>query len=128
MAGGSFGRKMEADAAVQAAIIAREMNRPVQLLWSRAEDIIHDRPRAPAHVRMEAKLGRGGYIDAWLAQVAATAALNQLWARLADGAVPPEAAESAGTTTDKAAISGMILTYIHKSNECAEGPASTGQC
>src|SRR3546814_1794865 len=40
MAGGSFGRKMEADAAVQAAIIAREMNRPVQLLWSRAEDII----------------------------------------------------------------------------------------
>src|SRR3546814_5566233 len=48
MAGGSFGRKMEADAAVQAAIIAREMNRPVQLLWSRAEDIIHDRPRAPA--------------------------------------------------------------------------------
>src|SRR3546814_8828550 len=34
MAGGSFGRKMEADAAVQAAIIAREMNRPVQLLRS----------------------------------------------------------------------------------------------
>src|SRR3546814_11953412 len=70
MAGGSFCRKMEADAAVQAAIIAREMNRPVQLLWSRAEDIIHDRPRAPAHVRMAAKLGRGGYIDAWLAKVA----------------------------------------------------------
>src|SRR3546814_8467908 len=45
-----------------------EMNRPVQLLWSRAEDIIHDRPRAPAHVRMAAKLGRGGYIDAWLAE------------------------------------------------------------
>src|SRR3546814_11150004 len=61
MAGGSFGRKMEADAAVQAAIIAREMNRPVQLLGSRAEDIIHDRHLAPAHVLMaRSEEQRGG--------------------------------------------------------------------
>src|SRR3546814_6955544 len=102
MAGGSFGRKMEADAAVQAAIIAREMNRPVRLLWSRAEDIIHDRPRAPAHVSMAAKLERGGYIDAWLATVAAPAALTQLWARTANGALPHEAGESAGHRREKA--------------------------
>src|SRR3546814_10323780 len=106
MAGGSFGRKMEADAAVQAAILAREMNRPVQLLGSRAEDIIHDRPRAPAHVRMAAKLGRGGYIDAWMAKVAAPAALTQLWVRIANGALQHEAVESDGTKTEKAAIYG----------------------
>jgi isoquinoline 1-oxidoreductase beta subunit len=45
-AGGSFGRKMEADAAVQAALISRKAKVPVQLQWSRSEDIIHDRPRA----------------------------------------------------------------------------------
>ncbi|MBK5265265.1 MAG: xanthine dehydrogenase family protein molybdopterin-binding subunit [Alphaproteobacteria bacterium] len=111
LAGGSFGRKMEADAAVQAAIIAQEMGRPVQLLWSRAEDIMHDRPRAPAHARMAAKLGRGGYIEGWLAKIAAPAAMTELWARMADGALPHEAMEKAADKTERAAISGALPPY-----------------
>src|SRR3546814_10127240 len=102
------------------------MNRPVQLLVSRAEAIIHGRPRAPAHVRMAAKLGRGGYIDAWLAKVAAPAALTQLWARIANGALPHEAVESAGTTTEKAAISGMIPPYNLGSIAIDHHPAAVG--
>lgn len=111
LAGGSFGRKMEADAAVQAAIIAQEMNRPVQLLWSRAEDIIHDRPRPPAHARLEAKLGRGGFIEGWSAKIAVPSALSELWKRVADGVLPHEARESTGATAERAAISGLVPPY-----------------
>lgn len=111
MAGGSFGRKMEAEAAAQAAIISREMGRPVQLLWSRAEDIIHDRPRAPAHARMAARLGRGGVIEGWSAKVAAPAALTQLWRRIADGDLPHEAIAATAGEAERAAVAGLLPPY-----------------
>ncbi|MBB4641191.1 xanthine dehydrogenase family protein molybdopterin-binding subunit [Rhizorhapis suberifaciens] len=111
LAGGSFGRKMEAEAAAQAAVISREMNRPVQLLWSRAEDIIHDRPRPPAHARMAAKLGRGGFIEGWSAKVAAPSTLTETWARMADGVLPHEARARGGRTAERAAISGLVPAY-----------------
>lgn len=110
-AGGSFGRKMEAEAAVQAAIISRETNRPVQLLWSRAEDVIHDRPRPPAHARLAAKLGRAGFVEGWSAKVAVPSALTETWARMADGALPHEARAKGYATAERAAISGLVPPY-----------------
>ena len=110
-AGGSFGRKMEAEAAVQAALIARDAKAPVQLQWSRSEDIIQDRPRPPAKARMAARLGRGGLIQGWLAKVAAPAALAQSWARLGKGDSPAEAIAATARTADRLAVSGMDSPY-----------------
>ncbi|MEC3948599.1 xanthine dehydrogenase family protein molybdopterin-binding subunit [Sphingobium sp. HWE2-09] len=110
-AGGSFGRKMDWDVGVQAALLAREMQRPVQLLWSRLEDVIHDRPSAPAHARMAAKLGRNGAIEGWLAKVAAPCAMTQTWARIADGALPHEAAADAADKATRLAVAGMAPPY-----------------
>jgi isoquinoline 1-oxidoreductase beta subunit len=110
-AGGSFGRKMDFEAGVQAALIAQEFGKPVQLMWSRLEDTIHDRPRAPAHARMSAKLGRGGTIEGWQAKVAAPAALTETWYRIADGALPHEAVKKAARKADRLAVSGMTTPY-----------------
>ncbi|MET0364020.1 MAG: molybdopterin cofactor-binding domain-containing protein, partial [Sphingobium sp.] len=110
-AGGSFGRKMEADAAVQAALIARRMKAPVQLQWSRSEDVIHDRPRAPARAKMIAKMGRGGVIEGMQAKVAAPAALAQLWRRIGHGEDVATAIEATATTADRLAISGLDTPY-----------------
>ncbi|RJG55593.1 xanthine dehydrogenase family protein molybdopterin-binding subunit [Sphingobium terrigena] len=110
-AGGSFGRKMDWDVGVQAALIARGMGRPVQLLWSRLEDVIQDRPSAPAHARMAAKLGRNGAIEGWLAKVAAPCAMTQTWARIADGALPHEAAAASADKATRLAIAGMVPPY-----------------
>ncbi len=46
-AGGSFDRRLEHDQAIEAALIAREIGRPVQLVWSRWQEQLVLRPRPP---------------------------------------------------------------------------------
>ncbi|HEX7741648.1 MAG TPA: molybdopterin cofactor-binding domain-containing protein, partial [Sphingobium sp.] len=125
-AGGSFGRKMDFEAGVQAALIARDVGRPVQLLWSRLEDVIQDRPSAPAHARMAAKLGRNGAIEGWLAKVAAPCAMTQTWDRIAHRKLPHEAARDAGDASTRLAVAGMALPYALPNWAVDHFPVDTG--
>jgi len=71
--GGGFGRKVEVDCIVQAALIARAIKRPVQLIYSRAEDFAQDKFRPAAAARMRAQLeptAAGQRVAAWGARVA----------------------------------------------------------
>ena len=72
--GGGFGRKAEVDVCVQAALIARDAGRPVQLIWSREEDMAHDMYRPPAKARMRAKLSPDKRIAALDCTIAVPAA------------------------------------------------------
>lgn len=80
--GGAFGRKIEHDAAVQVAIIARRMNRPVQLTWSREEETRSDYFRPAARGRLTAKLAPDNTIAAWHTRIAAPATNNQMFQRI----------------------------------------------
>ena len=102
LAGGGYGRKLETRAVVQAALLAKAVKRPVQLVWSRSEESANDTFRAPARAAMTARLGEGGHILGWQARIAAPesgSALadrfgSQAIGRLAapvDGAIPPYA-------------------------------------
>jgi isoquinoline 1-oxidoreductase beta subunit len=86
LAGGSFGQNLEPIVAQQAALIAREVGKPVQLTWSRGETSSHDRFRAPAAARMTARLGANGAVTGWLAKIAAPASGHELADRLIGGA------------------------------------------
>lgn len=79
--GGGFGRGLDAEAAVQVAILAQRVKKPVQLMWSRTEDIVRDRFRPPARARLTARLG-AGRIDALLTKIAVPAYGNEVAARL----------------------------------------------
>jgi isoquinoline 1-oxidoreductase beta subunit len=70
LVGGGFGRKAEVDACVQAALIAAEVERPVQLIWTREEDTRHDKFRPAAKARMRAKLSADKKVAAWDARIA----------------------------------------------------------
>ena len=125
-AGGSFGRKMDFEVGIQAALIAKEVGRPVQLLWSRLEDVIQDRPSAPAHARMAAKLGRNGAIEGWLAKVAAPCAMTQTWGRIAHRKLPHEASRDAADASTRLAVAGMELPYALPNWAVDHFPADVG--
>jgi isoquinoline 1-oxidoreductase subunit beta len=81
--GGGFGRRSEMDVVVQAAAIARQLpGTPVQLLWSREEDMQHDVYRPMALSRFRCTLDRGGRIDAWVNRVVSQSCTGELTARL----------------------------------------------
>jgi isoquinoline 1-oxidoreductase subunit beta len=59
--GGGFGRRLEVDFVAQAVKVAMACGgRPVQLLWSREEDMTHDYYRPMQVARMEATLDKSG--------------------------------------------------------------------
>jgi len=65
--GGAFGRRLNVDFSVEAALLAKALDGPaVQLLWSREDDLRHDFYRPCALHRLSARLdGRGGEPLAW---------------------------------------------------------------
>ena len=64
--GGGFGRRGEADVLRQAVTIAQAIKgRPVQLIWSREDDIRHDAYRPPALARFRASVDASGRVTAW---------------------------------------------------------------
>jgi isoquinoline 1-oxidoreductase beta subunit len=53
-AGGSFGRKVYSDAAVEAAQISKAIGEPVKLMWTRTDDMKHGRMRPASFHRLRA--------------------------------------------------------------------------
>jgi len=64
--GGGFGRRASGDYVAQAARIARDIGRPVKMIWSREEDTQHDFYRPAVANRFKAVLGEDGLPVAWM--------------------------------------------------------------
>ena len=63
--GGGFGRRAINDELEQAVIVSKAVGKPVKLLWTREEDMQHDRYRPQAAIRFKAGLGADGLPVAW---------------------------------------------------------------
>jgi isoquinoline 1-oxidoreductase beta subunit len=64
--GGGFGRKSKPDYVVEAAILSKKVNQPVQVTWTREDDIKFDYYNTTAGMYLKASLGGGGKPTAWL--------------------------------------------------------------
>jgi isoquinoline 1-oxidoreductase beta subunit len=63
--GGGFGRRLSGDYAARAAELALVIGGPVQLLWSREEDLTHDLYRPAMVMKLRATLDAGGGIEGY---------------------------------------------------------------
>jgi isoquinoline 1-oxidoreductase beta subunit len=63
--GGGFGRRLEADGAIRAVEIAKHVDGPVKVVWTREEDIQHDMYRPYWFDRLSAGLDEQGRPVAW---------------------------------------------------------------
>jgi len=68
--GGGFGRRLETDFVAEAVELSKALGAPVQVVWTRADDLQHDFYR-PAHAaRLQASLDGEGLPATWLMRVA----------------------------------------------------------
>lgn len=63
--GGGFGRRLGADYATEAVEVARAAGSPVQVVWSRRDDFLHDRLHPAGRVDLEAGIDANSRITAW---------------------------------------------------------------
>jgi len=68
--GGGFGRRLETDFVAEAVELSKALGVPVQVIWTRADDLQHDKYR-PAHsMRVQAGLDQNGLPAAWMMRIA----------------------------------------------------------
>jgi len=64
--GGGFGRKSKPDYVVEAVMISKELNVPVQVVWTREDDIKHDYYHTVSAQYLKASLDKNGNVTGWL--------------------------------------------------------------
>ncbi|WP_336985609.1 xanthine dehydrogenase family protein molybdopterin-binding subunit [Altererythrobacter aquiaggeris] len=110
-AGGSFDRRLESDHAIEAALIARETKRPVQLTWSRWQEHLRTRPRTPVAALLTAVVGEEGAVSSMRIRIAAPASAREFGHRLFDNATSWAAMERASGEADPMVAEGAMPPY-----------------
>lgn len=110
-AGGSFDARLDHTHAIEAAVIARELARPVQLVWSRWQEMIASPPRAPAAAQLSARLGRDGSIIALTTRIAIPPFMLEQGARMFDNRTTWAARADSAGRADPLAVAGAVPDY-----------------
>ena len=111
-AGGSFDARLDARIAGEVAAIARAVDRPVQLTWSRWQEMLAGFPRAPASCRIDAALDPAhSHLIGWRARITTPPAMIEQGARLFGGMAPAAAQAHAALAPDPLAVAGAMPVY-----------------
>lgn len=105
--GGGFGRRYMADYPAEGAQIAQQVGKPVQLVWSREDDMTHDFYRPAACHQMKGAVDQNGHPLAWSHTIASTS-IEAYWHP--DGGKPEES-EIGGAEQMPYAIPNVRLEY-----------------
>jgi isoquinoline 1-oxidoreductase beta subunit len=110
--GGGFGRRYHADFAIEAAQVAKRLGTPVQLVWSREDDMTHDFYRPASYHRMSGAVDTEGNIVGWRHKSTSTS-IAEWWEKKS----PPESSELGCT---------LQMPYLVKSYKLEYLPAASG--
>jgi isoquinoline 1-oxidoreductase beta subunit len=93
--GGGFGRRLEADGTLLAVKIAKHVDGPVKVIWSREEDIQHDMYRPYYLDRLSAGLDSAGKPVAWTHRIAGSSVMARYYPPYVKDGLDPDAVEAA---------------------------------
>ncbi len=109
LAGGAFGRKFEQDFVAQAVAISKAVKRPVQLIWSREEDVQHDFYRPAISARLSAALTDAGDVAGMVIRLVGPSIVEHtIGTPLVKGADP---AGLLGISTETSSAPGKLQQY-----------------
>ncbi|HEX6848587.1 MAG TPA: molybdopterin cofactor-binding domain-containing protein, partial [Chitinophagaceae bacterium] len=98
--GGGFGRKAFTDYTYEPVLLSKEMNAPVQVVWTREDDMTQGPFRPGAVYECKGSLSDGGRIDSFIAKMAAQN-MNHQWSPNPDK-----------TAFNDSTIEGFLETYF----------------
>jgi isoquinoline 1-oxidoreductase subunit beta len=105
--GGGFGRRYMADYPAEAAQIAKVLQKPVQLVWTREDDMTHDFYRPASCHHMRGAVNSHGHPSAWSHTIASTS-IGGFWH---PDKGQPEESEVGGAQQMPYAIPNVRLEY-----------------
>jgi isoquinoline 1-oxidoreductase beta subunit len=106
--GGGFGRRYHGDFVMEATQVSKAMGAPVQLVWTREDDMMHDFYRPASLHRMNAALDDKG-VAAWMHRMASTS-ISAYWDP--PDRAKPEQTEIGGAVNLPYAIPNMRMEYL----------------
>lgn len=110
-AGGSFDRRLDDDLVAPAAILARDLRRPVQLTRSRREESVRDPVRTPASARLAAVIDAQANIAALSIKIACPPTARESAQRLFNDSPGMDAIADTTSEADAMAVSGAMVPY-----------------
>ena len=95
LVGGGFGRRLMDDYVREAVEVSKAVGKPVQVVWSREDDMRHDFYRPASYHCVQAGLDAEGKLTAWSHRVVAPSITIQLFGPEARGDEPIDAVDGA---------------------------------
>jgi isoquinoline 1-oxidoreductase beta subunit len=115
--GGGFGRRGIPDFVAEAALVSKQVGRPVKLIWSREDDMRHDFYRPATYNVMKAALDDKGQVQSWSHKIVAPSMFRSLLPIM--GKVAPEWLPHWLTNSLTAAAGTIVKTRDPTSHEGA---------
>ena len=110
--GGGFGRRLEYDFIVQAALIAKQAKQPIKVVWSREEDIQHDMYRPYYYDRISAGLDEQGMPIAWSHRIVGSSIVARFFPPWLKDGIDPDAVD--GAVDMPYAIANKRVEYVRE--------------
>ncbi len=109
--GGGFGRRLDVDSITQAVQIARRVDGPVKIVWTREEDIQHDIYRPYYYDRLAAGLDQTGKPVAWSHRVTGSSILARWLPAAFRNGIDGDAVEGAAGPYD---FANLLIDYVRQ--------------
>ncbi|MFH0344575.1 MAG: molybdopterin cofactor-binding domain-containing protein [Chromatiales bacterium] len=110
--GGGFGRRLEVDFVTQAVQIAKQIDGPVKVIWTREEDIQHDIYRPYYYDRLAAGLDEHGMPIAWSHRITGSSILARWFPPAFKDGLDPDAVEGAAELPY--ALPNVLVDYVRQ--------------